>query len=61
VENLPAGLGRFGLIYFTYNFRRILNILGIEGLKNRLKELFLLILAIRSCLGYNRLFIKIVL
>ncbi len=38
--------GEFGLIYLCYNFRRIINILGIDEVKKRLKEWFFQILNI---------------
>ncbi|MBK9732623.1 MAG: transposase [Chitinophagaceae bacterium] len=38
LKGIEKNNGEFALIYLTYNFRRVLNILGIEELKKRLKE-----------------------
>lgn len=44
LKGIKKNSGEFGLIYFTYNFRRVMNILGFEELIKRLRKLFL-----RSC------------
>ncbi len=46
LKGLEKNNGEFGLIYLCYNFKRIINILGIDEVKKRLKEWFLQILNI---------------
>lgn len=41
LKGLSKNNGEFGLIYLSYNFKRVLNILGVNELKKRLKMLFL--------------------
>jgi hypothetical protein len=41
LKGIKKNNGEFGLIYFTYNFRRIMNILGYKQFIKRLKDLFL--------------------
>ncbi len=43
LKGLKKNSGEFGLIYFTYNFRRVLNIFGFKELIKRLNKLFLFI------------------
>ena len=40
MKGLPKNQGEFGLIFLTYNLRRVFGILGIEELKKRLKRVF---------------------
>jgi radical SAM protein with 4Fe4S-binding SPASM domain len=48
--------GEFALVYLAYNFRRVLSILGVKGLKEALTNTFLLFDAIVSLL--NDYFLK---
>ena len=48
LKGLPKNNGEFALIYFIYNFRRLINILGERKLKKWLKSLFYLLLNIRQ-------------
>ena len=41
-KGIKKNEGEFGLLCFIYNFRRVVNILGIDKLKNLLKSLFFL-------------------
>lgn len=43
LKGIKKNNGEFGLIYFTYNFRRVLNIFGYTELIKRLNKLFLFI------------------
>jgi hypothetical protein len=43
LKGIKKNNGEFELIYFTYNFRRILNIFGYTELIKRLNKLFLFI------------------
>ena len=43
LKGIKKNNGEFGLIYFTYNFRRVLNIFGFKELIKRLNKLFLFI------------------
>ncbi len=43
LKGIKKNNGEFGLIYFTYNFRRIINIFGFTEFIKRLHRLFLLI------------------
>ena len=57
LKGLPKNNGEFGLIYLCYNFRRVLNILGVNELKKRLKKLFFSLLNIRRAImivSYSR-------
>ncbi len=40
LKGIKKNNGEFGLIYFTYNFRRVMNILGYNELMKRLQKLF---------------------
>jgi transposase len=44
LKGLRKNDGEFGLIYLIYNFRRIINILGVEGVKNWIERMIFLIL-----------------
>jgi transposase len=44
LKGLRKNDGEFGLIYLIYNFRRIINILGVEGVKKWIKRMIFLIL-----------------
>ena len=44
---LPKNNGEFARIYFIYNFRRFINILGEKGIKKFLKLLFYILLTIQ--------------
>ena len=54
MKGLEKNNGEFGLIYFCYNFRRVLNILGMEELKKRLKGWFLFIEPLTACICANK-------
>lgn len=56
LKGLSKNDGEFGLIYLIYNFRRVMNILGIKKLKSWLKAGFFLVLEIRTCCsGYKKI------
>ena len=41
LKGLKKNNGEFGLIYFTYNFRRVMNIIGFKEFIKQLHKLFL--------------------
>ena len=47
LKGLRKNDGEFGLIYLIYNFRRIINILGVEGMKKWIKTLSFSFLPLR--------------
>ena len=51
VKGLRKNEGEFGLIYLIYNFRRVINILGLPKLKKWLRKLlfFGLTMGLRNC------------
>ncbi len=54
LKGLRKNDGEFGLIYLVYNFRRIINILGVDGAKKWLRKLILMIFAsLRSLQHYS--------
>jgi transposase len=54
LKGIKKNNGEFGLIYFAYNFRRVMNILGCKELTKRLKKLFLLLYLLWERKGVNR-------
>ena len=54
LKGLKKNSGEFGLIYFTYNFRRVLNIFGFKKLIKRLKKLFLRLYSLWLSAQVNR-------
>lgn len=53
LKGIKKNNGEFGLIYFTYNFRRVMNIFGFVELIKRLTKLFFFIYAQWRCLAVN--------
>lgn len=54
LKGLKKNSGEFGLIYFTYNFRRVMNIFGFQELKKRLERLISTILRLLSTMNHDR-------
>ena len=55
LKGLRKNDGEFGLIYLIYNLRRILNILGVEGMKRWIRRFIFYILSTRFPIqAYNR-------
>ncbi|HRH67830.1 MAG TPA: IS1182 family transposase [Bacteroidia bacterium] len=54
LKGIKKNSGEFGLIYFTYNFRRVMNIIGFEELIKRLKKLFLFTFTLWRATVVNR-------
>lgn len=53
LKGIKNNNGEFGLIYFTYNFRRVMNIIGFAELIKRLRKLFFLSCSLLHAIGVD--------
>lgn len=58
LKGLRKNDGEFGLIYLVYNLRRIINILGVDGVKKCVEKLIFQFLRIIPTTGRNRILIR---
>ncbi len=58
LKGLLKNEGEFGLIYLVYNFRRIINILGVEGVKKWVESLIFQFLTLMALTERNRILIN---
>ena len=54
LKGIKKNTGEFGLIYFTYNFRRVMNFFGFKEIIKRLKKLFFVLCPLWPQKGVNR-------
>jgi len=60
LKGLRKNDGEFGLIYLIYNFRRIMNILGVEGMKKWIRKMIFLILKLLRPIQHQNKNLKII-
>ena len=60
LKGLRKNDGEFGLIYLVYNFRRIINILGVDGVKKWAEKVIFQFFALNCAIGSDSMKMKIV-
>jgi hypothetical protein len=58
LKGLRKNEGEFGLIYLVYNLRRIINILGVDGVKKWVEKVIFQFLMLKALTGHNRILLN---